>query len=380
MSKKDYYDVLGVDKNADASELKRAYRKKAMKYHPDRNDGDKESEKKFQEINEAYEVLSDEEKRKMYDQFGHAGVNQQAGGPGGQGGFGGASGFGGFEDIINEMFGGGFSGGASSRNRPQKGKSIKVNVTISFKESAFGTKKDIEFYRTEECGNCHGTGGEPGSSKHSCDKCNGAGEIRYKQRSLFGESISVKQCDKCKGSGEIYEDSCKTCKGYGKVKKKKNINIKIPKGIYNGAKISIRGEGNLGKNGGPRGDVYVVVNVKSHEIFERDGDDVFCEIPITFTQAALGSEIVVPTLEGKISFEIKPGTQSGKQYRLKNKGFPILNGYGKGNQYVKVKVEVPKDLNARQKELLEEFEKETEDNNGYSKRKSFFDKVADLFN
>ncbi len=379
MSKRDYYEILGVEKNADEAELKKAYRKKAMEYHPDRNSGDKESEEKFKEINEAYEILGDHEKRNMYDQFGHAGVNQQGGaGFGGDGaGFGG----GGFEDIINEMFGGGFGGNSrSSRNRPQKGKSIQVNITISFGEAAFGAKKDIEFYRTEECSTCGGSGAEPGTSRHTCDKCNGSGEIRYKQRSLFGESISVATCDKCKGSGEIFDTPCHTCKGRGKVKKSKKIEINIPAGIYHGAKMNLRGEGDLGAKGGPRGDVYVVVSILSHEIFKRDGDDIFCEIPITFTQAALGSEIVVPTLEGKISITVAPGTQSGKQYRLKNKGFSVLNGYGKGNQYVKVQVEVPKNLNSKQKELLKEFEKETDDTNGYTQRNNFFEKVKRLFN
>ena len=377
MSKRDYYEILGVDRNADESELKKAYRKKAMKYHPDRNNGDTGSEEKFKEINEAYEVLSDKEKRNMYDQFGHAGVNQQ-GGPGG-GGFSG-QGFGGFEDIINEMFGGGFSAGTrSSRNRPRKGKSVQVNVTVSFKEAATGVKKDIEFYRTEECGTCGGSGAEPGSSSHTCDKCDGSGEIRYRQRSLFGESISVKTCDKCNGTGTVYDTPCHTCKGHGKVKKSKKIEVDIPAGIYHGAKMSIRGEGNLGSKGGPRGDVYVVVSVKSHEIFKRDGDDVFCEIPITFTQAALGADIVVPTLDGKISITVAPGTQSGKQYRLKNKGFPVLNGYGKGNQYVRVKVEVPKNLNSKQKELLKQFEEESDANDGYTQRDNFFEKVKNLF-
>ena len=377
MSKRDYYDVLGVEKSADEAELKKAYRKKAMEYHPDRNSGDKEAEEKFKEINEAYEVLSDQEKRNMYDQFGHAGVNQQGGGGFGGGGFSG----GGFEDIINEMFGGGFGGGGrSSRNRPQKGKNVQVNITISFKEAAFGTKKDIEFYRTEECSTCNGTGAEPGTKKHTCDKCGGSGEIRYKQRSLFGESISVTTCDKCNGSGEIYETPCHTCKGHGKVKKSKKIEVNIPAGIYHGAKMNLRGEGNLGSKGGPRGDVYVVVSVMPHEIFKRDGDDVFCEIPITFTQATLGSEIVVPTLEGKISITVAPGTQSGKQYRLKNKGFPVLNGYGKGNQYVRVQVEVPKNLNAKQKELLKEFEKETSNTKGYTQKDNFFEKVKRMFN
>lgn len=371
--------MLGVDRNADAAELKKAYRKKAMKYHPDRNPDDDEAESKFQEINEAYEVLSDKEKRKMYDQFGHAGVNQQAG-AGGFGGFSG-SGFGGFEDIINEMFGGGFGGARTSRrNRPQKGQPLQVEIVLDFKEAAFGTKKKIKYYRIQECETCSGSGAEPGTPKHTCSKCNGSGEIRFRQRSLFGESVSVRPCDECNGSGEVFETPCHTCKGKGKVKKKRTLEVNIPAGIYNGARLTLRGEGNIGSNGGPLGDVYVLIRVKSHEIFKRDGDDVFCEIPITFTKAALGGKIEVPTLDGKVSFNIPSGTQSGKQFRLKDKGVHVLNGYGRGNQYIKVKVEVPRNLTDKQKELLRQFDDEIDEDQGYTDRKNFFDKVKDIFN
>lgn len=378
MSKRDYYDVLGVSKDADQSEIKKAYRKKAMKYHPDKNSGDEASEQKFKEINEAYEILSDKEKRKMYDQYGHAGVNQNAGPGGGfSGGF--SGGFGGFEDIFGDIFGDGF-GGSRSSNRPRKGSNVKTQITIDFEEAVFGAKKEVEFYRVEECPTCHGDGAEPGTDKHTCDKCNGSGEVRYTQRSLFGQSVSVRACDKCNGTGEIFDTPCHTCKGHGVVKKRRTIDIDIPAGIYNGASIAIRGEGNLGKNGGPKGDLIIYISVRSHKIFKRDGDDIFCEIPITFTQAALGSEIIVPTIDGKISFKIPAGTQSGKQFRLKNKGVKVLNGHGRGDQYVKVKVEVPKNLNDKQKDLLKQFDQESEKGQSYSEQKNFFDKVKELFN
>lgn len=354
--KKDYYDVLGVDRNADESELKRAYRKLAMKYHPDRNPDNPEAEQSFKEINEAYEILSDHEKRNLYDQFGHAGVNQNAGG--GPGGYGGA-GFGGFEDIINEMFGGGFGGfggGSSRRNGPRKGRDLRVDVTLTFEEAAFGTNKEIEFYRTEECPTCHGDGAEPGTSRHTCSQCNGAGEVRYRQNSLFGETISVQACNQCNGTGQSFDQACHTCKGKGKVKKKRTVDVKIPAGVYNGAQMTLRGESDLGSKGGPRGDVYIVIRVMGHPNFKRDGDDVFSSIKISFTQAALGAEVVVPTLDGKVKYKIPAGTESGKQFRLKGKGVHVLNGYGRGDHYVRVVIEIPKSLSAEQKRLLRAFE------------------------
>ncbi len=352
--KRDYYEVLGVGKNADDAELKKAYRKLAMKYHPDRNPDDKEAENKFKELNEAYEVLSDKEKRNMYDQFGHAGVDQN-----GHGGFGGA-GFGGFEDIINEVFGGGFGRGFSSsrRNAPRKGSSIRADVTLSFEEAAFGKKEKIEFYRTEECHTCHGDGAKPGSKKTKCSNCSGTGEVRVSQQSFLGSTVSIQTCSVCRGSGEMIEDPCTTCKGKGRVKKKKTIDVDLPAGVFEGAQMSLRGEGNLGSKGGPRGDVVVVIHVLPHKQFKRDGDDIFLQIQITFAQAVLGDEIDVPTLDGKVQFQIPAGTPSGKQFRLRGKGVHVLNGYGRGDQYVRVVVQIPKKLNKKQKEALKAFAKE----------------------
>ena len=395
-NKRDYYELLGVDKSADEAELKRAYRKMAMKYHPDRNPDDKEAEANFKEVNEAYEVLSDKEKRNLYDQFGHAGVNQNMGG----GGYGGA-GFGGFEDIINEMFGGGFGGGfggcfggGSRRQGPRKGQDIRVDVTLTFEQAAFGKKQKIEFYRTEDCPTCHGDGAEPGTESHTCSKCNGTGEMRVAQRSLFGETISVRACDQCNGKGKTFDQPCHTCKGKGRVKKKKTIEVDIPAGVFNGAQMSLRGEGDLGHKGGPRGDVMVVIRVQAHKEFQRDGNDIFLEMPISYSQAVLGADVDVPTLDGKVQFKIPAGTPSGKQFRLKGKGVPVLNGYGRGDQYVRVFVEVPTNLNSKQKSALKEFaatmgdpgftadmfeKKATTNSSEESNDKGFFGKMKDAF-
>jgi molecular chaperone DnaJ len=329
-----------------------------MKYHPDKNPDNAESEAKFKEINEAYEILSDHEKRSLYDQFGHAGVNQNGGGGGfgGAGGFSGGFGGGGFEDILSEMFGGGFGGSSSQRrNGPKKGQDLRVDVTLTFEEAAFGVDKEIEYYRTEDCPTCDGTGGAEGSKVTTCSKCGGSGELRYAQRSLFGESISVRECDACRGTGEVFDETCNTCKGKAKVKKKKTMNINIPAGVYNGAQLSLRSEGDLGSKGGPRGDIYVVIRVMPHKIFKRDGNDVFLNIDITYTQAVLGAEITVPTLDGKVSYKIPPATTSGKTFKLKGKGIHELNAYGRGDQYVKVIVKIPSNLNDKQKEALKNF-------------------------
>jgi len=369
--KRDYYEALGVDRGADDATLKSAYRKLAMKYHPDRNPDDKEAESNFKEINEAYEILSDKEKRHLYDQFGHAGVNQNAGGGGG------GAGFGGFEDIINEMFGGGFGGfgggGSSRRSGPKKGRDVRVDITLTFEEAAFGVNKEIEFYRTEDCPTCHGEGAEPGSSTQTCTQCNGAGEVRYRQNSLFGETISVQACNQCNGTGKTFDKACHTCKGKGKVKKKRTIDVKFPAGVYNGAQMTLRGESDLGSKGGPRGDVYVVIRVMSHPTFKRDGDDVFSSINISFAQATLGDEVIVPTLDGKVKYKIPAGTQSGKQFRLKGKGVHVLNGYGRGDHYVRVVIDIPKNLTAEQKNLLQKFEDSLK---GKKSAKSSADKQA----
>jgi len=371
--KRDYYETLGVEKGVSEQDLKRAYRKMAMKYHPDRNADNKEAEEQFKEVNEAYEVLSDTEKRNLYDQFGHAGVNQNQGGFGG----GGFEGFGGFEDIFSDFFGGGFSSGRRS-NGPRRGGDIRVDITLSFEEAAFGVKKEIEFLRTEDCHTCGGEGAEPGTGTSTCPDCNGQGQVRYAQRSLFGETVQVKECDRCHGKGKVYDTPCHTCKGHGKVRKKKKMTIEIPAGVDSGSVLSLRGEGQLGAKGGPRGDVKVVMRVRDHNLFVRDGNHVMYELHITFAQATLGAEVVVPTLEGKVKYKITPGTQSGTMFRLKGKGIPVLNGYGKGDQYVKVIVDVPTKLTDEQKERLIEYAVSTGEKNEFSsKPKGFFNKVKD---
>ena len=376
MNKRDYYEVLGVDKNANPEDIKRAYRKLAMKYHPDKNPGDKSAEDKFKELNEAYEILSSPEKKQRYDQFGHAGVNGNTGGGfGNRGDFGG---FGGFEDIFGDIFD--MFGGGSTRRRsgPQKGADIKYELNISFEEAVFGTEKTIEFYKYENCHTCNGTGAKPGTSTKTCSHCKGTGEVRYVQRTPLGQIVNVRACDQCGGEGTIIEVSCPTCKGKGKERKRKKVKVKIPAGVDNASIIPLRGQGEPGIKGGPYGDLYVVLRVKEHEIFERDGYDIICEMPITFVQAALGEELEVPTLEGKVKYKIPEGTQSGTIFRLKNKGIQNPKGFGKGHQYVKVVVEIPKNLSEKQKEILRQFANEDVEEI-HEKRKSFFKKVKDVF-
>lgn len=378
MSKRDYYEVLGVSKDASEQDIKKAYRKMAMKYHPDRNPDNKEAEEKFKEVNEAYEVLSSPDKRKRYDQFGHAGMNGNGGG--GFEGFGGFSGGGGFEDIfgdIFDMFGGGFS---SSRRRsgPQKGADLQYETTITFEEAAFGVEKEVEFYRNDSCHTCSGTGAKPGTTTNTCKKCNGTGEVKFAQRTPLGQIVNVRPCDECNGDGKIIETPCSTCNGKGKVRKLRKLKVKIPAGVDTGSVISIRGEGEPGIKGGPTGDFYVVINVLPHKIFKRDGYDVICEMPITFVQATLGDELEVPTLEGKVKYKIAEGTQSGTIFRLKSKGIVHPKGYGKGDQYVKVIIEVPTKLSEKQKEILRTFASESGEE-VHEQRKSFFNKVKDVF-
>lgn len=352
MDKKDYYELLGVERSADEAALKSAYRKLAMKYHPDKNPGDKEAEAKFKEINEAYEVLSDPEKRRMYDQMGHAAFAQ-----GGAGGFSGFEGFD-FEDILSGMFGSGFGFGsrASAGPRRTKGRDIHLEVILDFEEAAFGKTVDLEYLRTEQCEHCSGSGGEPGTEESTCSTCNGTGQVRYVQRSLFGESITTAACQDCKGKGKVFKNPCTVCKGHGIVKKRMKRSVDIPGGVFNGASMSIRGEGDMGTNGGPRGDVIVLIRVRPHSQFTRDGHDIYYDLTISFVQAALGDEVMVPTLDGKAKFRIPEGTQNGKQFKLKGKGVAILNGYGRGDQYVTVHVETPKNLSRHAKELLTQFD------------------------
>lgn len=379
-TKRDYYEVLGISKGAEAQEIKKAYRKLAMKYHPDRNPGDKEAEEKFKEINEAYEVLSDDTKRKTYDQFGHDGLNGQ-GGFGGQGGFNG-QGFGGFEDmfgdIFGDMFGGGFGGGRQRRRGPQRGADIRQNVTISFEEAAFGKKMSIKLNRSEECDECDGTGAKPGTSKKTCSTCSGTGQVRTVQRTPFGNIASSRPCSACNGTGEVIESPCSKCHGTGNTRKVKTIEVDIPAGIDDGQMIKLAGQGEVGEKGAPRGDLYIVVNIKSHPLFTRDGNDIYFEMPITFVQATLGDEIEVPTLDGKVKYSVPEGTQTGTVFRLKEKGIPRIRGNSRGDQYVKVVVEIPKKLNDKQKDLLREFAKEC-GSNVHEKKKTFGQKIEDMF-
>ena len=377
--KRDYYEVLGLQKGASDNDIKKAFRKMAMKYHPDKNPGDKVAEEKFKEINEAYAVLSDPEKKEKYDRFGHAGVDPNSGFGGGAGGFGG---FGGFEDIF-DMFGGAFGGfGDGSRGRrnngPRKGSDLQKAVTITFEEAAFGTKKEIRLNKYVKCKTCGGSGAAPGTSKKSCPKCGGTGEIRTAQRTPLGTFQSVSPCPDCNGTGEINETPCPDCVGSGKTRDNVTISVNIPAGVDNDSVIPIKGQGEPGVNGGPDGDLYIVINVEPHKIFERRGQDLWLEIPITFDQAALGDDIIVPTLEGKVSYKVPSGTQPDTIFRLKGKGIKSVRGNRKGDLYVKVNLEVPTKLNSKQKKAISAMaEKVTGE--CYQKKSSFLDSLKEFF-
>lgn len=379
--KRDYYEVLGLKKGASDDEIKKAFRKMAMKYHPDRNPGDKEAEEKFKEINEAYGVLSDPDKKSKYDRFGFAGVDPNAG-FGGTGGFSGFGGAGGFEDIFDMfggMFGGGFGGGQTRRNNgPKKGRDLQKAITITFEEAAFGCKKEMEISKFVACPTCKGEGTKPGTSKKTCPKCGGSGQVSSMQRTPFGQFQSVTQCDQCGGSGQINETPCEDCKGSGRVRKTVKLSVDIPAGVDNDSVIPIRGQGEPGVNGGPSGDLYIVISVKPHKMFKRSGSDLYLDIPISFDQAALGAEIVVPTLEGKVSYKVPAGTQPGTTFRLKGKGVRNPRNDRMGDLYVKVNLEVPTRLNHKQKKTIEEMGKAvTED--CYQKKSTFADKMRELF-
>ncbi len=373
--KRDYYEVLGVAKGASDDEIKKAYRKMAKKYHPDLNPDNQEAEAKFKEANEAFQVLSDSEKRQNYDRFGHAGVDPNfGGGAGGYGGFGGFD----FGDIFGDIFGG-FGGGRSSarRNAPQRGRDIGAELTISFEEAAFGCEKEISLYRTEFCPECDGSGAKKGSEVTTCPTCGGSGQVRTTQRTILGNMQTVSTCSTCGGKGKIVKEPCQKCAGKGKVRKQRKIKVKIPAGIDHGQSISLGAQGDVGDKGAPNGDLFVTVSVKPHELFQRSRYDVQCEVPITFVQATLGAELEVPTLDGKVKYNIPEGTQSGTVFRLKGKGIPMLRRSGRGDQYVKVNVEIPKHLSAKQKSLLEEFERLDKGNN-HAKQKSFFEKMREF--
>ena len=379
--KRDYYEVLGVDKSVSDDELKKAYRKAAKKYHPDLHPGDAEAEKNFKEVNEAYEVLSDKEKKARDDQFGHAGVdpNFGAGGFGG-GGFGGGFGdFGDLGDIFGSIFGGGFGGGQRRNpNAPRRGNDTAATINLSFEEAAKGCEKTVKVTKIDNCKDCGGSGAEKGSEAKTCPVCHGSGQVSSAQRTPFGVMQTQRVCDHCRGSGKIIDKPCRTCAGKGRIRHTVEQNVKVPAGIDDGQVINLRGGGDAGVNGGPSGDLRINVNVRPHPIFERSGFDVFCEIPITFTQAALGDEITVPTLDGKVKFTIHEGTQPNDEFKLKGKGIQRLNYSGKGDQYVKVIVEVPKDLSKAQKDKLKEFDKACDEKN-YKKQKTFAEKIKNLF-
>ena len=355
--KRDFYEVLGVAKGASDEEIKKAYRKLAKKYHPDLNPGDKNAEAKFKEVNEAYEVLSDKDKRAKYDQFGHAGVDPNFGAGGYGGGFGGFTDMGDIDlgDIFGSFFGGGFGGGGSRRNGPAKGDTLRSSVTISFEEAAFGCEKEISISRSESCDVCKGSGCAPGTTADTCPDCHGSGVIRI-QRGNGGFSFSTTaQCPKCHGTGKIIHSPCKTCNGAGAVRKNRKITIKIPAGIDDGQAISLRGQGGAGKNGGPAGDLIISVRVRPHPQFKRDGNAVYLEQPVTFLQATLGAELEIPTIDGKVKWNLPEGTQPGTTFRLRGKGIPNVNGRGRGDQFVTVDVQVPRNLSHEQKEALRAY-------------------------
>jgi molecular chaperone DnaJ len=371
--KRDYYEVLGIQKGASEDEIKKAYKKLARKYHPDMNPGDKEAEEKFKEVNEANEVLSDPEKKARYDQFGFAGVDPNYGAGAGGGAYGGGFDFGDLGDIFGSFFGGGFGGQRRNPNAPQRGESIRASVSISFTEAAFGCEKSVTIERSEQCPTCKGSGCAPGTTPEVCPDCHGSGTVQTRRQTPMGVFASNGPCRKCGGTGRLIHQPCSDCRGSGAVRKRRTIKVNIPAGIDHGQTISLRGQGGAGKNGGPAGDLLITVMVQPHEIFRRDGVDVFCEAPITFTQAVLGAELEIPTIDGKVKYSIPEGTQTGTVFRLKGKGVPVLNGRGRGDQYVTVVIETPRSLNKEQKEALRRFS-ETLGENNYEKRKSFFKK------
>lgn len=384
--KKDYYEVLGLQKGASDQEIKKAFRKLAMKYHPDRNPGDKEAEEKFKEINEAYTVLSDPDKKRKYDQFGFAGVDPNAGfgGAGGGSGFG-TGGFGGFgfDDIFNMFTGGssgfgGFGGTQQRANAPRKGRDLQARVSIKFEEAAFGVKKKIDLNKYVVCKTCGGEGTAPGTHKRTCSRCGGTGRISSVQNTAFGRFQTEHDCPDCGGTGKIIDTPCPDCKGKGKVRKRVKIEVNIPAGVNNEDVIPIRGQGEPGENGGPTGDLYIVIRVEPDEVFTRDGDDLYLEIPITFDQAALGAKITVPTLDGKVSYEVPAGTQPGTVFRLKGKGVKSVRSGGTGDLYVTVNLEVPTKLSGAQKEAIREMSEKLSDT-CYKKKTSFKQKFRNLF-
>ena len=366
--KRDCYEVLGVNRDASQEEIKKAYRKLALKYHPDRNPGDKPGEERFKEASAAYQILGDPERRAQYDRFGHAAFDQQ-------GGFGGFDFSSGFEDLFSDIFGDFFGGGRGrSRGRARRGEDLRYDLELKFEEAAFGCEKKISVPRWKSCDVCEGKGSRSGTAPRTCPSCRGSGQIRFQQ----GFFSIAKTCSQCGGEGTIIADPCPACGGGGRVRVTQALNVKIPPGVDNGSRLKLRGEGEAGTSGGPAGDLYVVIAVHEHPVFARQGKDIICEVPVSFTQLALGAEIEVPTLDDKAKLKISPGTQTGSVFRLKGKGIPDIQGFGRGDELVRVHIEVPRKLTARQRELLEEYAR-----NGGEEvsplSKGFLDRVKEMF-
>lgn len=373
MSKRDYYEVLGVSKNSSQDEIKKSYRKLVMQFHPDRNK-DADAPEKFKEVQEAYDVLSDQQKRAQYDQFGHVDPRQGAGGFGG----GGAGGFGGGFEDLGDLFStifNGFGGGTRrDPNAPRRGSDLQYTMTVDFKDAVFGKELEVKLPRTETCDTCSGSGAKPGTKPETCKTCNGSGQQEFVQNTMFGRMVNRRVCSTCDGQGVTVKDKCNACSGKGRVKKTRTIHVKIPAGIDEGSQLRVSGEGEDGVRGGPPGDLYINIRVRPHDFFERHDEHIYCEIPLTFAQAALGDDIEVPTLTGKVKLKIPPGTQTGTYFRIKGKGVPRLRGHGSGDQQIKVVVMTPKKLTDEQKELIREFAKLSGEQT-HGENESFFERM-----
>ena len=374
-SKRDYYEVLGVPKSATDNEIKSAYRKKAKESHPDLHPNDKAAEERFKEVNEAYEVLSDGNKRARYDQFGHEAANM-GGGPGGFDFGGGFGGFGGFDSIFDTFFGGG--GAQRHRTGPERGGDLRYDMTITFEEAAFGAKKEFRFQRTENCEECGGSGAKKGTKPKECSTCNGRGTVRMTTNSLFGQVVTERPCGSCGGQGRIIADKCAKCGGGGRIRAVRTASVNVPAGIDNGQVIPMQGQGEPGLRGGPSGDLYVYVSVKPHKFFRRDGFNLYCEIPLSMTQAALGGEVDIPTPYGVEKYTVPEGAQSGEELRFRGKGIQMIRGSGKGDLYVKIHIDVPRKLSETQKSLLRKFE-DSLTGKEYETRKSFLERMKEYF-
>ncbi|NPV52786.1 MAG: molecular chaperone DnaJ [Firmicutes bacterium] len=377
MAKRDYYEVLGVDRDASQDEIKKAYRKLARQYHPDANPNNSSAEEKFKEINEAYEVLGDPEKRARYDQFGHAGTEGGFGGFG-QGDFGGFGGFEPFGNIFDMFFGSDFAGARAQRRGPERGADLRYDLEITLEDAAFGLEREVQVTRMDTCRECGGTGAAPGTHPITCPVCNGRGQVGETRATPFGRFTSLHTCQRCGGEGKIIEKPCPACNGKGRVRGRHTIAVKIPPGVDTGTRLRVAGEGDGGLKGGAPGDLYVYITVLPHDIFERAGNDIVCEVPVEFWQAALGDEIEVPTLDGKAKLKIPEGAQTGTVFRLKNKGIPSVRGFGRGDQHVRIKVVTPTKLNEKERELLRQFAK-LHGKSATEESKGFFKKMRDAW-